>query len=130
MARVPPPELVSQNGHNPLRRVENHSSNAANPGNKEHNISSTLEENPNSRRLSDDLTGKWSSDKPPQSAKGASTKRAGQANRGARPNNRFENGAEDSTGQILDRANSTSVDTEVIETIAPGKFPIRFVMCG
>lgn len=130
MARVPPPELVSQNGHNPLRRVEHRSGNAAKPGNREHNIYSTLAENPNSRRLSDDLTGGWSSAKHPQSTKGASTKKAGQANRGARPNDRFDNGAEDSTGQILDRANSTSVDTEVIETIAPGKFPIRFVMCG
>ena len=129
MARVPPPELVSQNDHNPLRRVENHSGSAANPGNREHNIGSTLAEAPNSRRLSDDLRFR-SSEKPPQSTKGTSTKRAGQANRGVGPNDRIDNGAEDSTGQVLDRAKSTSVDTEVIETVAPGKFPIRFIMCG
>lgn len=131
LAIVPHPESVSQNDQSSSGRVENHSGNSANPGNREHNIDSTLAENPNPRHFSDDLTrGFRSSEKPPQSTRGTSTKRAGQANRSARPDDRIINEAEDSTGQILDRAKSNSVETEVIETVAPGKFPMKFIMCG
>lgn len=122
MVRAQPPELGFQDGHNLLRRVKNQPGNAAKPGSRDDNIHSTFPENLNS------TSGK-STEKHPQSTKGANMKQLGQANHGSRPNNRFDNGAKDLTGQILDRAHSTSVDTEVIETIAPGKFSIRFVMC-
>lgn len=105
-----------------MGRFDNHSGHAAKPGCRDDNTRSTLPENPNSRSLSDKLTSGRSSGKLPQLAKGASLKQAGPDNHGGRPDDTFDNGPDDSTGRILDRANSNSVDTEVIETIAPGKF--------
>lgn len=129
LAGVQPVELRSQDGQNRFRRAENHSDNAAKPGSRDDNIRSTLAETPNSRSLPGKLPSGRSSKKHLQSTKGTSTKQTGQVNYGGRLHDTFGNEAEDPIGQILDGANSTSVDTEVVETIAPGKFSIRYVMC-
>lgn len=110
-----------------MRRVDNPSGNSAKPGSRDDNIYSTLAETPNSRRLSNHLTSGRAFEKHPQSTKGASTNEALQANHGGRPHDTFVNEAQDPAAIILDRSKSTSVDTEVIETIAPGKFSISVV---
>lgn len=112
-----------------MRRVENPSGNLAKPGSKDDNIHSTLAETPNSRRLSNNFASGRTFENYPQSTKGARINQAVQAFYGGRPNDTFVNEAQNSTAIILDRSKSTSIDTEVIETIAPGKFPIIFVMC-
>lgn len=128
-ARVPVPESRSLDGPNHLRSVDNPSGISAKPGSRDDNIYSTLAETPNSRRLSNNPTSERAFEKHPQSTKGASTNEALQANHGGRPHDTFANDAQDSAAIILDRSKSTSVDTEVIETIAPGKFSILFVVC-
>lgn len=126
IARVPIRESRSLDGHNLLRRVDNPSGNSAKPGSRDDNIRSTLAETPNSRRLSNNLTSGRTFEKHPQSTKRASIN---QANHGGRPHETLVNKYQRPASIILDRSKSTSVDTEVIETIAPGKFSIIFVMC-
>lgn len=128
LVRVPIRESISQDGQNLLRRVENPSGNAAKPGSRDDNIRSTIAETPNSRTLSNNLKSGRTIEKHPQSTKGGSTNQAVQANDGGRPHDTLVNEVQDSTAIILDRSKSTSVDTEVIETIAPGKFSIIFVI--
>lgn len=112
-----------------MRRVDNPSGNSAKSGSRDDNIYSSLAETPNSRRLSNNFTSGRAFEKHPQSTKGATTNEAIQANHGGRPHDTFVNEAQDSAAVILDRSKSTSVDTEVIETIAPGKFSVIFVVC-
>lgn len=126
--RVPIPESRSHDGHDLWRGVENSSGNAAKPGSRDDNIGSTLADTRNSRRLSNNLTSGRTIEINPQSTKGASTNQAVQANHGGRHHDTIVNEAQDTTAVILDRSKSTSVDTEVIETIAPGKFSIIFVI--
>lgn len=112
-----------------MRRVDDPSGNSAKPGSRDDNIHSTLADTSNSRRLSNNLTSGRTFDKYPQPTKGASITQTLQGNDGGRPHDTFVNEAQDSAAIILDKSKSTSVDTEVIETIAPGKFSIIFVGC-
>lgn len=127
--RVPIRESISQDGQNILRRVDHPSGHPAKPGSRDDNIRSTTAETPNSRTLSNNLTSGRTIEKHPQSTKGASTNQAVQVNDGGRPHDTHVNEAQDSAAIIIDRSKSTSVDTEVIETIAPGKFSIIFFIC-
>lgn len=128
LSRVPIRESRSLDGHNLLRRVENPSGNSVKPGSRDDNIRLSLAETPNSSRLSNNFISGRTFEKYPQSTKGASINQSVQAKHGGRPHDTFVNEAQDSTAIILDRSKSTSVDTEVIETIAPGKFFIILIM--
>lgn len=112
-----------------MRRVDDPSGNSAKPGSRDHDVHSTLADIPNSRRLSNNLTSGRTFDKHPQPTKGASVSDAVQGNHGGRPHDTFINEVQDSAATMLDKSQSTSVDTEVIETIAPGKFSVIFVGC-
>lgn len=129
MARFPIRESRSLDEHNPLRRVDDPSGNSAKPGSRDDNIHSTLADKPNSMGLSNNLTSGRTFDKHPQPTKGASVSEALQGNHSGRHHDTFVNEARDSAAIILDKSKSTSLDTEVIETIAPGKFSIIFVGC-